>query len=415
MKITLLKVEDYRAIKDIEIAPGERSLLLLGGNNCAGKSSVLSAIESALGGSSATPPEPVRHGAKHAKITLELDDGAITIQRIIDRGGRHRVEVRADGAKARAPQKMLDAMVGARFLDPIRFLALAPKKQREMLLHVAKIDIDLDANAAERATAYDERRDIGRDLRRLQAVVEQAGAVEEEPAVASVGSLSERAAELRELHKSISDAEQAVTNAEARVQRLTAELAAAQDEDRAASERLGDLINEHGSAFDVDGDIKEIDEQIGRAAAASAAAATIRSRNESRAAARQELAEISERHDALTDTIDKCDADRERALRDAEMPIEGLDVDAEHVIFDGAPLEQASDAQRLRVSLSIAAALASEVSDVWIRDGALLDEHSLAAVRAFAEASGRRIWVERVGDGDDDAIVMEDGKVRDAG
>ena len=48
---------------------------------------------------------------------------------------------------------------------------------------------------------------------------------------------------------------------------------------------------------------------------------------------------------------------------------------------------------------------------VLIRDGSLLDEASLAAVGQQAAEAGAQVWVERVGRGDECAVVIEDGEI----
>ncbi len=72
---------------------------------------------------------------------------------------------------------------------------------------------------------------------------------------------------------------------------------------------------------------------------------------------------------------------------------------------------QASDAERLRVALALAIAASPGLNDVWIRDGALLDDDSLELVAKHAIAAGKRIWIERVGTKDPGVIVIKDGQV----
>lgn len=59
-------------------------------------------------------------------------------------------------------------------------------------------------------------------------------------------------------------------------------------------------------------------------------------------------------------------------------------------------------------------AMSPNLRDVWIKDGALLDDESLELVEAMATEKGYRVWLERVGEGDVGAIVIEDGAVRGA-
>ena len=45
-------------------------------------------------------------------------------------------------------------------------------------------------------------------------------------------------------------------------------------------------------------------------------------------------------------------------------------------------------------------------------DGSLLDEGNLALIAEMAEQSDAQVWVERVGDGKECHVVIEDGKVK---
>ena len=118
--------------------------------------------------------------------------------------------------------------------------------------------------------------------------------------------------------------------------------------------------------------------------------------------------------EALTDKIADLDEAKATALSAAKMPIDGLSVDGEQVIYRDLPFSQASGARKLQVSLAIAAALSPQLRDIWVTSGEKLDTDSLELVRAFAEENNLRVWLERVGEGDDDAIIISEGAVQDA-
>lgn len=416
MQITLVKVKNYRALKEVEVRPGERNLVIVGGNNRAGKTSLLSALEVAFGGAKETPPEPVRFGTRKATIHVELDGGDLVIDRVLDRAGKHKLDVRTKDGKQKAPQTMLDALVGARFLDPLHFLYLAAKAQRELLLKVADIGIDLDENAAKRAKAFDERRDVNRDVKRLEGSVEELGDDEEIPDVQSADELM---AELDEKRETVADYERnaallGTQNAEG--QRLTEEIEALKQRRAEVRDRWKATNEAMQAVDDVEATrqrCKELAEEAITISKSAGAGAAAKERNERRAEQRAFLKAATENTEKLSATIVALDVAKADALAEAKMPIPGLEVDEEQVTYNGAPLEQAADSERLRISLALAAALSPELRDIFCRDGSLCDDDSMAAIERFAKESGCQIWLERVGDRDDDALIIEEGEVRE--
>ena len=71
------------------------------------------------------------------------------------------------------------------------------------------------------------------------------------------------------------------------------------------------------------------------------------------------------------------------------MPLHGLALDAEgRVTFGGLPLDQASDAEQLRVSCAIAMTGNASIRVIRVRDGSLLNEDGLAALQRDGRYGG---------------------------
>lgn len=157
----------------------------------------------------------------------------------------------------------------------------------------------------------------------------------------------------------------------------------------------------------VDEDAGEVLEQIRTAEDINAA---IRARSE-RAGLEAELSACNDESTGYTEWIDAIDAAKLMAAASAEYPIDGLALTGDGVMLGGLPFEQASQSQRLRVSVAIGLALNPGLQVMLIRDGALLDEKSLELVASMAEDAGAQVWIEVVGDRDGVTIVIEDGSV----
>ncbi len=114
----------------------------------------------------------------------------------------------------------------------------------------------------------------------------------------------------------------------------------------------------------------------------------------------------------LTRKIEEIDAAKAKTLGEAKFPIQGLAFDENAVTFRGLPFDQASSAEQLAVSVAMGLALNPKLKVLLIRDGSLLDEESLALVARMADEAKAQVWIERVGDGAECSVVIEDGQLR---
>ena len=79
--------------------------------------------------------------------------------------------------------------------------------------------------------------------------------------------------------------------------------------------------------------------------------------------------------------------------------------------FRSIPFSQASEAEKIKASMAIGLALNPQLRVLLIRDGSLLDSDSLKTIGEMAANADAQIWIERVGDGDEVSVVIEDGAV----
>ena len=116
----------------------------------------------------------------------------------------------------------------------------------------------------------------------------------------------------------------------------------------------------------------------------------------------------------LSTMIEDCDEAKQRALGAARFPVDGLGIDGDVVTFQRVPFAQASGAEKVRVGFAIAAALNPQLRVALVREGAALDDESLAAVLDAAKAGGFQVWIETVGErdsGEGVGVIIEDGRI----
>ena len=419
-RITRLEVHDFKRIECAMLEPNG-SLVQIAGNNGHGKSSVLDAIQAALGGKRALPADPIRHGARKADIVLETDD--FKILRTFSPTGT-RLEVWGPQGKVKSPQAVLDGLTKSLTFDPLAFERMDAKAQAETLRELAGLDTSVEE--IELARAFDARRDVNREVKRLEA---KAGGPAPHPvaphAETPVSELMAKLDEAQRVHSTYKEAEQSVQNLRWKLNTDRGSLMSMERELKELAERIeraredieereNHLAEEEKTVAESAKDLPDIDAIRAKIGCADEVNAKVRA-NARHAALVAELTDTRAEADKLTSAIETLRGNIARKIEAANFPIEGLAVTDDGVEFRGVPFAQASGAERLRVSAAIGLALNPRLRILLIRDGSLLDETSLASLDAFAEENDCQIFLEVVGDRPGAAIVMEDGRAKQRG
>ena len=124
-----------------------------------------------------------------------------------------------------------------------------------------------------------------------------------------------------------------------------------------------------------------------------------------------ELDTTKAKSEKLSADIDKLEEEKQSKISSAKFPVNGLTFGDGFVSYSGLPLEQASDAEKLRVSMAMAMAMNPKLRILRIRDGSLLDSNSMKIVEEMAKNEDYQVWVEMVDESGKVGIVIEDGHV----
>ena len=431
MKIIELKAENIKRLTAVEIVP-EDTVTVIGGKNRAGKSSVLDSIMYALAGKKALPPKPLRDGAKSGRVEVKLDGDEsrgltpMTVIRTFTENGGGSLEIRTDkGFKAPSPQKILDD-IRARFIDPKAYSRLTEAEKIAVLKDLVGLDFsELDA---EYSGTFDARTVENREAKSLQTRIQatpKEEAPEKEVSVAELVKEMQRRQEVnagneRERyalgrHQSANTGQwNAVRAADSEVVGLEKELAAAKV--KAAQTRELAFVDDKSLeekkkavAAQQEEDTSEIQQQI---ATAEETNRKVRA-NQARAALESELAEVEAKAGALTERLDAIKTEKQTAMSGAKWPVDGLGFGETGVTWNGLPFEQASSAESLRVSVTMGFAMNPVLPVLLIYNGSLLDDDSLRSICDIAEEHNGQVFIERVGEGDECSVVIEDGHVKE--
>lgn len=410
MRVLRLKAVNIKALEDFDLEP-DANIVIIGGDNAQGKSTAIECIEMALRGATSIPPRPVREGAELGEIELCLGDDAdnpelfVHVKTTKERKTTLKL-LGADKKPVGSPQKLLDKLYSHVSFSPVGFMGAAAQKQAEILRGL--LGIDTREIEKRRKELFDDRTVVNREVRSLESRVDSMkfhpNMPEEEKSVQEVMDLIRGAerhnAQIRETQSEIYEDEGIVNECEEQIRRLTEQIA----EHRS-------MIGKNEKKLKELGDPKDAAELEAQAESLEETNRKIRE-NASRAAVRADLEEKRSQAGSLSEEIERLDAEKAEFLKECHYPVEGLDVTTDGVTFNGVPLEQCSQSEKIRVSMAVGMGLNPQLKVLLIKEGAYFDRNSMKLVCDMATEKGFQVWIERVGDGDVGAIVIEDGKIR---
>lgn len=417
LRVVHLEAENFRRLRAVEIDP-DPNVVVLTGDNAQGKSSVLDAIWAALGGGAAMKEmgttEPIHHGQEEARVMVDLGELKVTRTWDVDSDRTTLIVESADGARFQRPQQMLDGLLGRLSFDPLAFASMKPRDQLAELVDLVELPFDPAVLDGQRLRAFEARTEVGREARTLASQIELIpeieGVPEEEQSAADIVAEMNAAREIAEEHAAIRqeaiDAEATVEADRARVEELSALLERAT---ASLDQSLAVSLSSQAAAQDLpaDPDMASFDSRLTEVDAVNT---QVRAMAERRRLVQEHSSKLA-RQQEYTEVIDQLDAQRAEAVAAATMPVPGLDFGDGHVIYQGAPFQQASAAEQLRVSVAMAMAANPKVRIIRVENASLLDDANMAVIADMARDGDFQIWFERIADDGPAVIHIEDGSV----
>lgn len=433
MKVISLAAENIKRIVSVEVVPDE-SVVQITGKNDQGKSSVLDSIFYALGGGKGLPKEPVRRGADHGSVKLDL--GEFIVTRRFGTNGTTDVRVEsAKGARHATPQRLLDDLLGSIAFDPLEFSRMKPKEQFDMLRQVSAIEVDFDALKGLNLRDFENRTDVNKRAATARAKLDGMTLRADIPdAPVDVDALLSRMTDAAELNATIERRRVGRETAKADLEAKRATLAGFADEearqlaelkaryDRDVAEcksafaadaaKLQDQINNLQERFDnaeplpEPVDVAGLRQQVDAGRALNIEVARKRDADMLRENAEQ----LEDEAKALTLAIKARDQEIADAIKAAKLPVPDIGFGDKIVTYKGLPFDQASSAVKLRVSVAIAMAMNPKLRIMLIREGGLLDDEGMQILREMTAAADYQAWVETVHASGPVAVEMVDGR-----
>ena len=424
-KIVSLNIENVMRIKAAHIEPSS-NVVILGGRNAQGKTSVLDAISMAIGVRKLCPDMPIREGEDTASIEVQL--GEMFITRTFKRDGAggivSNLKVKnAEGQPLSPPQATLDALTGRLAFDPLEFARMTPAAARETLR--ALVGLDVEQLEDELGRVFRQRTEAGVAKRAAQAVVDDLP-VPPEPTLIlptmeitkEMAAAGQRQADYEEL-KGIE--QKHITRIEELRQRQ-ARLVAQIDELQCSVEAIDKTLDVEENAralassavngFSLPG-VEEIQQRLDLVLQGNEKAGAIQRERERYAAKVAEAEVAAEKWKTLDTQHNQIAHDIKQMTEAVTYPIEDLELRKEGVFYQGVPFDQGSRAERIKVSLAMGMAMNDKLRILLIRDGSVLDDESMGVLAMLAEKHDFQFWIEmaRGYEGAAGAVVIEDGGV----
>jgi hypothetical protein len=428
MKIVSLVAENVKRLSAVEITP-EGNLVQITGKNGQGKTSVLDSIWWALAGADHIQVAPIRKGAKSARIRLDL--GEIIVTRTFSRkeDGSHTTAItveNADGARFTSPQKMLDALLGELTFDPLAFSRMDAKKQFDALKKFVP-DVDFDAIEKAQKADFDKRAELNKFAKQERAgaslIVVPADTPEQLIDESAVAQKMEEAAEhnraleqrksRRQLHANqITNYRNEAMEKDSRIAQLRVQITRLEQERDDLIVKADEMQTELNEAEPLPEpvDFAHVRLELERARKVNENVRQLQKKLQHEQRAEQYEKEADE----LTARRAEREAQKKAAIAKAHLPVDGLGFGDGFIMLNEVPFEQGSDAEQLRASVAIAAAMNPKLRVIRVRDGSLLDDEGMKLLAQIADQHDMQVWVERVDSSGKIGFVLEDGHLKQA-
>lgn len=409
LKILGLKVKDFKNIEELNLPLAGQSVFLVGKNQ-SGKSSLIQAIYYSLTGKDG-PAEPIRKGEEKGDIAITLgkDEPKYIIKmRFTDGNKKGYLSLETpEGATFSSPRGKIKEIVGNISFDPFKFLAMTGKEQVELVKQALGLNFQkLDAR---RQTEYDLRTETGRDRDRAQGklngylgdslyidgmesdetlVRKEAGdlATQVEKMVlynsktkegqhkrmTLVNEKEEKERQKQQRLDAIEDFKKKIQAQEKAIEADNISITALDESIATADKWLAGRTEQDPQSVQVQ--ISEIDNHNKRVEL-----------KEKILAATQEHTGLVKKYDAHTTAIDKVDEEKREMIAKADVPVPGLSMAEDQLMYNDLPLTAAqhNKAEIIKIGVQLTMALSPNLRIVRIEDASLLDPDTLAAVQSL--------------------------------
>jgi len=408
-KIISLQIENVKRVNALYLEPTDTGLTVIGGKNGAGKTSVLNAIMWALGGAKHTPSNPKTEGAEEdPMIRIELNNGLI-----VERKGKKSALTVTDPKGLKGGQSLLDSFISQFALNLPAFLNASNKDKAKILLDTLGVAKDIASFDELEKQIYAQRTEVGKIADSKEKHAQELQGYPKAPIVRI--SMSELIAKQNEIIEYemrcskrtswIAEQERLISNAETQIAELEHQIVRHKTDISNFLEQIEKARSDE-SLNESPGDRETIERQIQEAEETNKQIDSNLQKLDALAEARK----YRKNYENMTREIEDIRKKRMSLLDSAKLPLEGLTVENQELVYNGQKWDCMSSAEQLQVATAIVRQLQPQCGFVLMDKLESMDRDTLTEFGAWLDSQDLQCIATRVSTGEECTIIIEDGK-----
>lgn len=416
VKINTLELENVKRVRAVKLEPTQNGLTVIGGNNNAGKTSVLDSIAWALGGNRFKPDEPKnKDSVIPPALKLELSNGLV-----VERKGKNSDLYVTDPSGAKAGQTLLDSFVEVLALDLPRFMDANNKEKADTLLQIIGVGKQLEELEKQETTLYNKRHALGQIAEQKdkfakeqayypdapEEYVSASELIKEQQEILARNGMNQKHREEKDrLEVQLNRINDDITSIKAEIKRLEEHLT---EKSKSKQELLNKLKEATKTVEQLqDESTAEIEESI-----ENIEEINIKVRaNIDKANAKSEAEKYKAGYEELTEKIEAVRQAKRDLLEGANMPLPELSVQDGELTYKGFTWDGMSGSDQLKVATAIVKSLKPDCGFVLLDKLEQFDSTKLQEFGEWLEQEGMQAIATRVSTGEECQIIISDGLV----
>jgi len=388
IKIKSLVVKNFKNMSFLQTNINQDVQYLVG-NNGAGKTTVIDAIWVALLGKTAMPKfdrfKMIKSGAEKAEITLTLvpeNETEIIVKRTITPKDVY-LKIWQEGNIARdLNQQFLNDILSEFSINPLRFARLKPEEQA-IALGIDCRDIDERIKDAD-----EERKDIARDLRRIEEETRALGQIEAVQPV-DVSKLAEELTEKRRQNDRATSNQRMISIAKDDIDRCLKEIEKLKENIKELNAHIERLKGKTDMI-----DTSDIERQLAEASSVNIKAQKFQQYND----LHKKQKAIMTEHKTAVDKVQKLKDEKKQLIISKKFPFKNLTIDDDgKLLVDNKPLNENffSTGEIYKIASKLINHINPELKTIFVQNASLIDEENLNVILSI---EGYQFIVEITGE-----------------